>query len=172
MANVKTSMLREQVKRAGGVLEGVMKGVTEEMAHWQPGGTANSIAANAAHVITAVDGVVNGMLKGEAPIGMSMSTGMNEPPPMDENRFNWHDWGTRVRLNLSEFHEYAEKVLASVDDYLENLSDEVLDKNVQTPVGERSIFDMLNGAVLSNLNWHTGEISSLKGQKGQKGYEF
>ena len=93
---------------------------------------------------------------------------------MDENRFNWHEWGTRLRINGGELHEYAEAVFASTDEYLAGLTDSDLEQKLETKtaVGERTVFDMLNGAVLFNIAWHTGEIAALKGQKGLKGYPF
>ena len=172
MSNAKTSLLREQVKRAAGVLASTMEDIPEEAAHWAPGGRANSIAANFGHVTTAVDGVVNGLLKGEAPLMMSKATGLSEPPPMDDERFDWHGWGKRLRIDLDESRRYLDAVMKSVDSYLAGLSDSDLERVITTPLGERSVFDMLNGAVLFNLNCHTGEIAALKGQQGMKGYAF
>ncbi len=170
--NARAMMLAEQIKSAGKTLHGTMEGVTDEIAHHQPGGKANSIAANIAHLITSIDGVVNGMLKGGQPLGMSMESGLSAPPPMGENMFKWHDWGTQLKVDLPKLREYAEAVFGSVSDYLGGLSDSDLDQAMQTPAGERTVFQMLNGAVLNNITMHTGEIASLKGQHGLKGYPF
>ncbi len=172
MSQAKITMLREQVKRAGDALTAIMNDVTEDIAHWQPGGRANSIAANAAHVIFAIDGVVNGLLKGERPLAMGMPHGLSEPPPTGDDRFNWYEWGTGLKVDLPQWREYTGAVLGSVDDYLADLADDDLERGLESAVGQRTVFDMINGPVLFNLNWHAGEISALKGQQGMKGYPF
>ena len=168
--NGKVSMLREQIKRAGKTLHQTMEGVTSEVAHKNPGGTANSIAATVAHVVTSTDGIINAMLKGETPLGMSMPSGLSAPPPMGDDLFNWYDWGQALTVDLPVFQDYAMKVFESTDAYLSSLTDADLERSVPSPTGgEMQVFDLLNIA-LSNISWHTGELAALKGIQGLKGY--
>jgi hypothetical protein len=58
--------------------------VTPVEAHWSPPGKAHPLGANYAHVVIGEDGVVNGMLKGEAPLFAATwagKTGVSELPP-------------------------------------------------------------------------------------------
>ena len=149
-----------------------MEGVSAEIAHHQPGGTANSIASTVAHTITSVDAIVNVMLKGEMPLAMSEETGLSEPPPTGDKMFDWHEWGLHLTVDLPVFHTYAGKVMAAADQYLEDLTDNGLERKIPSPAGgETTVFGMLNIA-LSNISWHTGEIATLKGIQGLKGYAF
>ena len=169
--NSKVSMFREQIKRASQTLHDTMDGVTSEVAHQDPGGTANSIAATIAHTVTSTDGIINAMLKGEAPVGMGMPSGLSAPPPTGEGLFNWYDWGRDLTVDLDVFRTYAMKVFESADDYLSTLTDADLENTIPSPAGgEMQVFDLVNIA-LANISWHTGEIAALKGVQGLKGYK-
>ena len=61
-----------------------MTDVTPEQAHWIPPGVALPIGASYAHVVVGQDSVINGMLKGGAPLFASSwagKTGLSELPP-------------------------------------------------------------------------------------------
>ena len=172
MTDAKAQMLATQIKQAAQILHGTMDGVTPEIAHHQPGGRAHSIAANVAHVITSLDVIVNSVLQPGKPLSTTMETGFSSPAPTGEDTFNWHEWGTSLTLDLGTFMGYADEVFKSVYAYMDTLTDNDLDTVHQTFIGERTTFDMLNGAVLNNLTMHAGEISALKGQHNLKGYPF
>ena len=162
-SNTRTQLLAELIEAAQGIFYAVMDGVTPELAHTQPAGSANSIAATVGHLLTSIDGVTNGMLKGGAPVFTAMPTGLSSMPPGGADTFNWYDWGTGVTVDLDVAMQYGAAVFASVADYLGSIDDNELDVAMQTPSGPRSKLDMLNFVVLGGLHQHTGEISALKG---------
>jgi len=82
--NRATTLLREQFKQGHEFLEGTMQDVTSEMAHWLPPGKAQTLGANYAHVLISEDFLVNGLLKGAAPLLASTQAGkvgVSELPP-------------------------------------------------------------------------------------------
>ena len=93
------SLLREQIQAAHQLLEGTVADVTSEEAHWLPAGKALPVGANYAHVVIGEDGVINGMLKGGAPLFAGVwagKTGVSELPPMADPNSpgfpNWSEW--------------------------------------------------------------------------------
>jgi hypothetical protein len=64
-------------------------------------------------------------------------------------------------------------VFEVTDGYLASISDETLAQCIDTKfLGEMTIFELINLAVLSNCQWHTGEISAIKGLQNLQGYPF
>jgi hypothetical protein len=178
MSNSVVSSLHGQLRNARQVLEGTMEGVTAEQAHWSPPGKANPLGATYAHIVLTVDGMVNGMIGGAAPLYMSANVGISESPPgpdPDNPGFpNWSEWSRSVQVDMAAIREYAQAVYAASDECLASLTDEDLARTVDLSafgVGEQSSGDLL-GTVIANTQWHTGEISCLKGIQGLKGYPF
>ena len=158
--------LRAQLKGAHDWLEGTLMGVDDALANdVPPAGKVATIGANYAHVTTAEDYFVNVMLKGGAPLMMSMNPGISEPPPMG----TWGEWGRGVKADIGAQRAYAQKVYESVDAHLATLSDAALAKEIETPVGKMPLGQFIGLWVL-NAHCHAGEISTLKGLKGLQGY--
>ena len=165
--NGQVQLLIAQLKQAAGQLRDTLEELPNDVAHAVPDGKTNTIAANSAHAVATIDGLIHGMIKGEAPLGMSMETGLSAPPPQG---FEWGDWGRTVQVNLDSFHEYAGKTVASAIEYLGTLSDADLSRTVKGPTGvEMSVAQWVTIAIL-NTAWHTGEVAALKGTHGLKGY--
>ena len=83
--NKVVSLLRAQYQNAHEVLEGTLQDVTSEQAHWSPPSAANPLGATYAHIVISEDGVINGMLKGSAPLSVTTwagKMGVSELPPM------------------------------------------------------------------------------------------
>lgn len=158
--------LRAQLKGAHDWLEGTLAGVDDALANdVPPGGKVNTIGAMYGHVVTGEDYFVNVLLKGGAPLMMSVNPGMSEPPPMGK----WDEWGHRVKTNIAAQRAYAQKVYAASDAYLATLTDEDLAEETQTPVGAMPLGAFI-GLWILNAHSHAGEISTLKGLKGLQGY--
>lgn len=82
--NRAVTLLRDQFQEAIQWLEGIVADLTPEDAHWKPPGTALPAGAVYAHVVTAMDAVVNAILKGGAPLfaaAWAGKTGLSELPP-------------------------------------------------------------------------------------------
>ncbi len=181
MSNQVVSLLHEQLKGARQVLMGTMDGVTSEQAHWSPPGKANPLGATYAHVLTTEDGVINAMVQGGAPLFASSwagKVGVSEmapgPSPDQPGLPDWGEWARSVEVDVAALGAYAQAVFAASDEYIASLSDADLDKPVDLSaigLGERTVGSLI-GTVISNTQWHTGEIACLKGLQGEKGYPF
>lgn len=82
--NKAAALLRQQFKTGHKFLEGTMQGVTPDMAHWMPPSKAQPLGATYAHVLISEDFLINGLLKGAAPLLASSWTGkvgVSELPP-------------------------------------------------------------------------------------------
>ena len=158
--------LRAQLKGAHDWLEGTLMGVDDALASdVPPGGKVNTIGGMYGHVAVGEDYFVNVMLKGGAPLMMSMNPGISEPPPMGD----WNRWGHNVKTDIPAQHAYAQKVYESTDAYLATLNDDALTKEIEAPAG-KMLLGAFIGLWILNAHCHAGEISALKGLKGLQGY--
>jgi len=176
MSNSVVSSLHGQLKNARQVLEGTMEGVSPEQAHWTPPGKANPLGATYAHIVSTEDGLVNGAIKGAAPLYLSTNVGISEPSPAPDGSGlpDWGAWSRKVQVDVAAMRAYAQAVYAASDEYLASLTDEDLARMVDLSgmgLGERAVGDLL-GTIIANTQWHTGEIACLKGLQGEKGYPF
>jgi len=167
------SLLKQDAQWAHELFDLVTADLTDELAHWQPPGTANSIAATYAHAICGEDGIVQMMLKGGAPLFASMwanKTGVSDP--------QFHsspEWARTSKIDLSALQKYKEAVYAATNEYIASLTDSDLDAErdlTKQGLGVRTVGWCLAALVISHLHNMTGEISSLKGSQGAQGYPF
>ncbi len=171
------SLLRQQVEEAREVLDGTMADVTPQQVHWSPPGKANPLGATYAHTIMSEDMVVNGILKGGAPLAMSTfagKVGISEPYPMP-GQGDLFEWAKRVKVDLPALREYGKAVRVATDAYLTSLSPGDLEKPLDLSnlgLGQRTVGWMLTTILLTHGSNHCGEISCLKGIQGAKGYPF
>ena len=172
-SNPVVALLRAQYKGAHDVLEGTMADVTPDVLAWSPPGLANSVGGNYAHTVTGEDAVLR-MARGETPLmagEWAGKIGLSEPPPMGAEM---HDWDKQVQIDLDALRAYAQAVYADTDAYIGSLSDADLDQDLDLSAmgfGTQKLGWLL-GIMLSNIQWHTGEISAIKGVQGRKGYPF
>ena len=165
------SLLRFQFQFAHQWLEDTLKGVTVELAQWQPAGKPHPIGAEYVHVVTTEDFLVNGMLMGTSPLmatAYAGKAGFSEPPPSG----NRDDWAKSVKVDLHALNTYAQAVYAATDSYLASLTDPALAKMIDLTslgFGTQPISFVLN-LLLLNVYSHSGEISCLKGLNGLQGY--
>jgi DinB family protein len=179
--NPAVAFIREGAQLGHWYLDGTMADVTSEQAHYAPPGRANPIGATFAHLVCSEDLIVNGMLRQQAPLSASSHagrTGLSEPMPMPGSP-DWGEaygaWARRVRVDLATLKSYAEAVYGSTDAYLASLSDSDLDRELDLTAvgfGQQKLAWMLNLLVLNHIGTETGEISTLKGIQGAKGYPF
>ncbi|MBM3944410.1 MAG: DinB family protein [SAR202 cluster bacterium] len=162
-------VLRQQTKAAHDWLEATFQGVNHDQAHWKPAGTANTIAASYAHVVTSEDAIVNVMLKGGAPMmatSWAGKTGLSALPPQGDQ---WFEWGRNLKMEKPAFQKYAQAVYANTDAYIASLKESDLLRKVQSPAGEMTVLQML-GVLAHHARDFSGEISAVKGIQGLKGY--
>lgn len=171
MSQAQVNLLRTQYKGAHDWLESTMAGVTNEIAHWRPGGKATLIAAQYVHHLTAEDYFFTVLLNKKAPLMTTQyagKTGFSEPPPSGY----WGDWACAVQVDLELLRPYAQAVYAATDAYLAALTDADLAQEQDLTgigLGKMSLGAFLS-TVLLNCGNHCGEIACLKGLQGLMGY--
>jgi len=172
------SLLRLQVQHAHELLEATMSDVTADQAHWPPPGRANPLGASYAHVVVAEDAVINGMLRGQAPLlatAWAGRSGISESPPGigGDNLPPWDQWARRARFDLAALRRYAAAVHTSADDYLASLAPADLDRQLDLSsvgMGSQTIGWVLSNVVLAHTATHCGEIVCLKGLQGARAH--
>ena len=139
--------------------------LSSEVAEWQPGGTANSIASLLAHTIVGEDEVVNQMLKGGQHLFVSGNWAVKTGIPAEDNEI----WQPGWSLNLEAFDAYRREVQQSMDALLADLDPATLDDEIEAFGSPRRRGWMLRVAVSNHILSHLGEVSTLRGMKGLAG---
>lgn len=164
------ALLRDQFGAASQFLEATMMGVTPEQAHWVPPGTAHPIGERYAHVAQSADAVVNGVLKGGAPLAATSwagKTGTSEPVMRITLEI-----AQRVKVDLPAARQYGQAVYAAVSEYIASLKDEDLNRPIDLSFinsGQQSVAWVLTRLVINHFQIITGEIAVIKGVQGLKG---
>lgn len=177
MSNFASQILLNQLQSAHAALEQTMEGVTNEVAHFMPPGTANPISGTYAHVVFSEDFFVHSFLMKNPPLTETTfkdKTGASEVQPTD-----WQDaypkWLKEVTLDVKQFREYAKAVFAESESYVGSLTDADLEKDVDMStigMGTRKVHDFIANLISGHVYPIMGEISVLKGIQGLKGYPF
>ena len=162
-------LLRFQVRQTWDWLDLTMSDVTKEQANWQPPGIANSIAANYAHTMIAADEDFNKvMAAGQMLLYTTWKDrcGLSSLPP--EAEWDWHAWATEMRMDLPAFRNYAAAIRETVESWLERITPDLLERDVDMTQFGLGIW---NGLDIFNLHVHHprihgGEIACIKGMLG------
>ena len=165
-------LLRQQFKECNEWLASTMNGVTSELAHWKPPGTANPLGATYTHILLTQDIVANGAINRGAPLSATTwanRVGISELPPADEVTA-WAQWARLVRVDLDALGAYGLAVQTSVEQVLTSLTSTELDRTVETPFGSSTVQSLVGVGLIGHTHSHTGEIACLKGLQGAKGY--
>lgn len=156
------------------LLEQMMDELTNEHLHWEPPGTANTIAATYAHVITSEDAFVQRSLQGRAPLYEGEwrdRTGLSLPVP--ERGSDWFHWSRQLRLDLAAARLYAAAVYAASEAYVRRLTLEELSRPPDAVLpGNQTLSWLLHNLLVLHAASHAGEIAVLKGLQGLRGYQL
>jgi len=167
------ALIRAQLDEAHGILEQAVSDLTPDQLHRRlEGSTVNPIAAIYAHTVTAEDFILNGWVRQQPSIYEAEAwrdrLGVDPGPG-----FQTEEWGDAVRIeDLPAFQEYAKAVYANTDRFVSSLSEADLDPTISTPLGERTVGNLLGNVIVWHAMQHGGEISALKGCMGGKGLPF
>ncbi len=164
---------REALRWSYELLEMVIEGVTDELAHLQPPGIANPLGATYAHALVGLDAIPNQMLQEKLPLfetSWKGKTGISEPQqPADP------EWARRVRVDIPAARLYGKAAYESADAFVAALSDAALGREIDLTahgLGVQTLSWCITALVSSHLNNMAGEISVLKGIQGAMGYPF
>jgi hypothetical protein len=141
------------------ILSQVTADLTQEQADWQPPGVVNTIGEIYSHIIVYVDHFVQAVIE-KRPKPESIESRPDEFK-MQEGQ-----------VNLSELHEYADKVKNKTLGWISSMTPEDLSAIIDTTIGEIPVGQMIEAFITWHINTHCGEISALKGCQGAKGYPW
>lgn len=158
--------IRAQSGNALEMIQHSLQDLDDEIVHWHPGGTANSIGQLLAHVVSGQDLLIGERLRGGTPLfasGWAEKTGI----PLDRTKIWDRDaW----RLDLEAFKAYHAAVDAQSRAYLDDLTPADLDRQVAWIRGpEQPVSRLFQVIFINHALGHCGEISALKGIRGLKG---
>jgi hypothetical protein len=159
------------VKSPARLLERITADLTDEQLHWNPPGTAHSVAATWAHAIVSTDWQIRSLFEGQEPMyatAWAGKTGVSDVTPAQTL-----EWAQSVRVNAPELREYASAVYDALFAYVEAKSEEDLDRPVDVSIigaGDRPLRWCLVVLIVGHLNQLAGEIAAVKGMQGLVGY--
>ncbi len=154
------------------ILKQVTEDLSQEQTDWTPPGVVNSIGSIYWHVISGVDQVVHGWGMGQETL--LQKEGWQEKvivEALEEEKAHPAQM-MAVRVDLPTMHEYSQAVARAARDWLAALTPDDLERQINTPVGEMSLGQVVEVFVVWHVNAHCGEIAALKGCQGAKGYPF
>lgn len=162
--------MRAQYAQAHQVLEGAIADCDAEALTKVVGGNIGTAGAIYAHAVFDEDGWIAGVA-GQSTLwesgGWSEKTGLEEISGQQNQ-----EWAQSVTYDLAQFREYAQAVYAQTDEYLANLSDEDVDREIDTFAGKSTIGKHVGSLGLWHVMSHQGELSAVKGAQGLKGLPF
>ena len=171
-------LIKDELKNARETFESTVADVTPEQLHTLPGGKALPLGAIYAHNILSEDAIMQGMIQGKAPLAATSwkdKTGVDKPmPAMDADwSKNNEEWSKSVQIDLPKLREFSKAVYSATDEYVNNLKEEDLEKEIDLGAwGKNTVVHLLYAFIIGHINNMTGEISVLKGIQGAKGYPF
>ncbi|MCO5203333.1 MAG: DinB family protein [Chloroflexi bacterium] len=169
------ALLKAQYAQAHGIIQTAIGDCDPEtLHHVGEGSTLGNIAAVYAHTVFAEDMVVNGMVRGQAPVYQAGGWAARVDVPMPQSPMQNIDWAKGVTMDLASFNEYAKAVFAATDEFIAGASDADMDRMVMNPIAgkEEPVGVVLGTLGLWHLQSHQGEIAALKGVQGKKGLPF
>src|SRR5690348_11809454 len=165
------AIMRSSLADAHWLLEQVVAGIGDEAMHWRPPGTANTIAATYAHVLTSEDVFVAETLGGGQPLAQGEwagRDGISLPPP--RRGADWFEWSRRVRVDIAAARAYARAVYAASDAYLAGLDPDALGRPPAAAIpGGQSLSWLIENLLVQHAALHSGEIAVLRGLQGLQG---
>ena len=161
----------KQFARVRWMIEMATQGMTEAEFHWSPPGTANAISAILLHVYGIEDTVVQRLCRGREPIwqggGWAARVGVAITPG---HAGGWRE-PAEARVSLDAVRAYGRAVQEGTDAYLASLTTDELQRAIELRGQPAQIADALI-LVASHTALHAGEISTLRGLQGAKGWPF
>ncbi|MDA0352497.1 MAG: DinB family protein [Chloroflexi bacterium] len=165
-----TETIRTAIDHAHGWFEGTCADLTAEQAAYVPAGTAHPISEIVTHVVQSEDFIVNSMILGQPSVwdtgGWEQKLGL---PNVSRHT---QEQAKSFTADLAALQPYKEAVYVSVASFVDGLTPQELEREIQGPAGPMRVVDALTNALLGNTLAHTGEISALKGVQGATGYPF
>jgi hypothetical protein len=166
-------LISESIRDSANLLKSMTDDMSNDELHWNPPGTAHSVAATYAHAALATDWQLHTVIQGGQPWyegDWAGRSGVSESQPHQTK-----EWAKSVRIDREAFEPYTQAVFAAIGDYCDDLSEEALEQTVDMSnigFGEPSLGWFFSHLVVNHLNQLAGEIAAVKGAQGLTGYSF
>ena len=157
---------RSQVEGALDFLATCAKDMDEAQYNHKPAGNCNAAAKLHAHALSGADFFVTVVLAGQPSKWPEFASQTGLP----ENAMEI--WGSDVTVKPSVMQAYAEAIKGPILEYIDTLSDEDLDREIDTRFAGKQTIAWVLQLVGSHTVGHAGEISAVKGTQGLKGLPF
>ena len=157
---------RTQVEGALDFLATCAKDMDEAQYNHKPEGKCNSAAKLHAHALSGADFFVTGVLAGKPSKWPEFASQTGLP----ENAMEI--WGSDATISPTVMQAYAEAIKGPILEYVDSLSDEDLDREIDTRFAGKQTIAWVLQLAGSHTVGHAGEISAVKGTQGLKGLPF
>jgi hypothetical protein len=160
------------------LLEGLVTDLTPEQADWQPPGDALPISALYWHIVHYVDKLVHDWGMGQQP-PLAQTAGWGEKVLLaspavdpDDPMGDLRAVNQGLRVDLEILHDYARATAETILNWVASLTPEDLERTLPTPIGDLNLGQILQAFIVLHINNHIGEISTVRGCQGLKGYPW
>ncbi len=157
---------RSQVEGAFDFLATCAQGMDGAQYNHKPDGNCNSAAKLHAHALSGAEFFVTAILAGQPSKWPEFASQTGLPGNAMEI------WGSDATVSPSVMQAYAEAIKAPILDYIDTLSDEDLDREVDTRFAGTQTVAWVLQFVGSHTVGHAGEISAVKGTQALKELPF
>ena len=157
---------RKQVEGALDFLAMCAKDMDEAQYNHKPDGNCNPAAKLHAHALSGAEFFVSGLLAGQPSKWPEFASQTGLP----ENAMEI--WGSDATISLDVMQAYAEAIKGPMLEYVDTLSDDDLDREIDTRFAGKQTVAWVLQLVGSHTVGHAGEISAVKGTQGLKGLPF
>ena len=170
---------REFLKYFTGVLhggyDGALSDLSEEQFYFRPSDRTNHIAFTAWHWVRTEDNIVQFALQRQQTVWLA--DGLDErwglPRIAQGTGMSPEEAGAMRLPSVSAFLDYARKVWASTDRYMESITTEELSRITKvSPFGEIPVAQAMGQTIIAHGNQHLGEIWLVRELQGLKGLGF
>ena len=165
-----TQVLQQAVGFAGYYIQQVMADVSPEIAHRDPGGTMQTIAATYAHAVISTDWQIHSFFHGQPALydgEWAGKTGVSVVRPDITP-----EWGKSVEVDLPQLNAYAHAVFGALIPYVAAADLEQMIDLSMIGAGSQNLAWCLSNLVAGHLAALSGEIAAVKGTFGLKGDAF
>lgn len=167
-------LLQRQLELSHHTIEMTVAGASPEQLHHRADGTAMTIAANLAHIVAGEDRLLHFFVLKGTPLAEGEWKGRTGASEDLAFGMDMGAWAQTVQVDMEQTLAYAHEVWKQTTDFLASRSDEDLAQMVD--FSAFGLGDLPMGTafslIIANNNWHTGEISAMKGLQGLQGYPF
>ena len=161
-----TEYAKSQVEGALDFLNTCVQGMDEAQYNWKPSGTCNPVCKLHAHALASVDFFITSLLQGQKTSWPQIASKAGFPTNIMEI------WQSDATISPSAMQDYANSLRESVISYINTLSDEDLDREIDTRFFDTQTVGWVLQHAGVHTAGHTGEISAVKGMQGLKGLPF